>query len=367
MSKGLVLVTFHEPDVGGASRSVLRAMAPLSERGWDFRLWAPHPSPLFDHLRAEGHDVAGAPRELFFSLQTLRHAPGPRRRLVSVGPYTRALGGFLRRVKPDIVHANSLFCLPEALLARTFGLRTLLHVHEMPPVARKATAVRLLTSAAGVRLIGVSRASADWLGNADVVHESAPLPPASPMRCDDTAPLTVVCIGAISRRKGSDVFVEAARLVLADRPEVRFRLIGAVEDNFDARWGEEVVGRARRAGIDYDERADVPSLLDATDIFVLPSRRDPFPLAVLEAMGHGLPVVATAVDGLVEQVTPETGILTAPEDPRALADAIIVLVDDVERRRALGRAGRERLATQFTPEHQADALEAVYRSLLAAK
>ncbi len=111
-------------------------------------------------------------------------------------------------------------------------------------------------------------------------------------------------------------------------------------------------------------RRDIPAILSAADIHVSASHYEGFPNNVLEAMCAGLPVVATAVGGVPEQVVEGgTGLLVPPRDSAALAQALLVLAENPDRREALGKAGRERVAQQFTIRRSVDALEQVYASL----
>ena len=165
-------------------------------------------------------------------------------------------------------------------------------------------------------------------------------------------------------RKGVDVLLEAiarlgpaARSVLwiaGDGPE-RARLEAAA-----ARLG--VAERTHFLG----HRNDVPDLLEACDVFVLPSRQEGLGVAALEAMARGRPVVASAVGGLAETVVPEeTGLLVAPGDPAALAAALERLQGDPELARRLGSAGAKRVAEHFLAEQMVSAYEALYREILA--
>lgn len=100
-------------------------------------------------------------------------------------------------------------------------------------------------------------------------------------------------------------------------------------------------------------------------LFVQPSFYETFGIACLEAMCFGLPVVATQVGGLPEVVEDGvTGILVPPNDPQALAEAVLSLLRDPERRRQMGRRGREKVLAQFTPERVADLSEALYWEVL---
>ena len=91
-------------------------------------------------------------------------------------------------------------------------------------------------------------------------------------------------------------------------------------------------------------RDDVPKILSASDIHVSASHQEGFPNNIVEAMCAGLPVIATAVGGIPELVLDqETGILVPPHDPPAMANALLLMASDFERRSALGRAGRARV------------------------
>jgi glycosyltransferase involved in cell wall biosynthesis len=105
-----------------------------------------------------------------------------------------------------------------------------------------------------------------------------------------------------------------------------------------------LAGRVRLVG----ERRDVPDLLADADVFVLPSRSEGHPVAILEAMAAGLPVVASRVGGVPEQVSHgETGLLVEPGDPDELAAALRRLATNPPLRHRLGAAGRERAERAF--------------------
>jgi glycosyltransferase involved in cell wall biosynthesis len=108
-------------------------------------------------------------------------------------------------------------------------------------------------------------------------------------------------------------------------------------------------------------RRDVPALLAAFDVFVLPSRTEGLPLAVPEAMASELPIVATAVGGLPSVLSDASGILVPPGDGEALRRAIEDLARDPARRRAMGAAARLEALGAFAVERMADAYERLYR------
>ena len=364
-----VLVVFHEPILGGATLSVLRALPLLQDRGWRFLFWVPDPSPLADHLRVLGHEVHGAERTVSYSLRALRLPPGPRRRLQAMPLYLGNLRALARERRPALAHVNSLTTLAEAAALRTAGVPVVAHIHEMIAPTAKGALARAGVRAIANESIGVSGACAARLAiggsHPRVVFEAAHYPESASVReRDPGAPATVGSVGVISRRKGSDLFVEAARLVRAERPDVRFVLVGSPTDPLDAGWAEQVLAAARAAGVEHLPRADVPALLAGLDVFALPSRIDPCPISLLEAMGAGLPVVGADSDGIPEQLDGgRAGELVKREDPAALAAAIKRLLDDPGRARELGERARERALGRYSLEQQADGLE---RAWLAA-
>jgi glycosyltransferase involved in cell wall biosynthesis len=109
---------------------------------------------------------------------------------------------------------------------------------------------------------------------------------------------------------------------------------------------------------------DVPALLAAVDAVAMPSRYEGLGVAALEAMAAGRALVASRVGGLVEAVG-DAGLLVDPDDPRALAAAITRLAREPATVRALGDAGRRRVAARFTLDAMAQGTRAVYRRVLA--
>jgi glycosyltransferase involved in cell wall biosynthesis len=362
-----VLVVLHDVTLTGASHAVLKPLPDLEKRGWTFSFWCARPSRLYDDLVALGASVEGAPRgQMRYSWGTLRHPPGVRARLASVPRSLRAFRRHLRDTQPAVVHVNTLHCLQEALVARRAGFPVLVHSHEIPPAGLKGRVARAVTWRGAHEVIAPSRASAAALARRGsvpgIVHEPTVVPKADGAGPRPAgAPVVVGSIGILSRRKGSDLFVDAAERVLSARPDVEFRLVGSIEDSPEAPWARELVARAVAAGIHYAERVDVEEELRGWDVLVMPSRLDPFPLVVLEAMAAGRAVVGTAVDGIVDQLDDDAGVLVAPEDPAALAQAIEALVDDPARRAELGARARERVERNFTVEHTAAGLDDAYR------
>jgi glycosyltransferase involved in cell wall biosynthesis len=113
-------------------------------------------------------------------------------------------------------------------------------------------------------------------------------------------------------------------------------------------------------------RTDIPELLNALDIFVLPSLSEGLPISVLEAMACGLPVVATQVGGLPEVIEDgKTGILVPSQGEQQLTLALEVLLQHEMQRKVLGEQGRKRVLEHFSVQKMTNEYQELYESLVS--
>ena len=173
--------------------------------------------------------------------------------------------------------------------------------------------------------------------------------------------VVVAVVGSLIWRKGQDLLLHA--LARAKDHPIFAVLIGDGPDRPALTALAESLGLADR--VRFTGFLDhVANVLLASDIVCLPSRADAFGLVLAEAGYLELPVVATAIGGIPEVVVHgETGLLTAPEDPSALAEALVRLADSPGLRRRLGLAGHKRVVDIFSVEHMARSFEDAYEEL----
>lgn len=188
----------------------------------------------------------------------------------------------------------------------------------------------------------------------------------------------VGCLGRIRAQKGTDVFVRAMIAVAKTRPDVGAVVLGRATTAEYQKLLDELKAEVAAAGL--GDRilfppevppSETPAWYAALDLFIAPQRWEGFGVTPLEAMATGLPVVATAVGAFPDLVVPpggdepETGLLIAPGDIDAMAEAAAVYLDDPARAEAAGAAGRARVMARFTLEREAAALNGVYDRLWA--
>jgi glycosyltransferase involved in cell wall biosynthesis len=362
-----IALVITELDVGGAERALVSLATGLDRRRWAPAVVALGPEgPLAGPLRAAG-------------IATTCLGVDRRRPLRAVA----RLAGALRAQRPRLAqsflfHANVATRLA-AILARVpwvvGGLR----------VAEREKEWHLLLDALTARLaagsVCVSRGV--WRHSRDVGRlpaerlaiipngvDPAPIDRAEPtplgaIGVPEGAHLALY-VGRMHPQKGVPVLLDAAhRLVLSARPDWHLALAGDGPDLGQLRastaTNPALADRVHWLG----RRDDVPGLLKAADVLVLPSLWEGMPNVVLEAMAARRAVVATGVEGAEDLVVPgQTGWLVPPSDAVALAGALIEAAAEPERLRRFGQAGRARVEAEFSPRAVVAAYERLWAGLL---
>lgn len=284
------------------------------------------------------------------------------------------LARLIRAERPDLIHLNSAFFLAPALAARLIGTPLVWHINDTMPPPRLARVlgrvVKTLAGRVAVAAAAVGRHYGLAEDESTVLYAPVDTAAFGPRRLEPGVK-RVSLLANWSRVKGVEYFLEAAKAVALAHPEAEFHLAGAelaTQPEYAARVREllaspELAGRVRHHGF----VADVAGFLARMDVHVLSSVSEACPMSVLEGMAAGAPVAATDVGGVRELLEPDGfapgGVIVPPADARSLALAINGLLDDPEKARAMGQAGKEAAQALFSLENAAQAHHELYTRL----
>jgi glycosyltransferase involved in cell wall biosynthesis len=182
-----------------------------------------------------------------------------------------------------------------------------------------------------------------------------------------TSSLSVITVGNIRHVKGFDVLIQAAAIVLKSMPDVHFRIAGGVlEPDYFERLTAIIEDLAIGDRVSFlGSIAELGPHLEASDVFVLPSRSEGFSNAIVEAMAYSLPVIATRVGGNDEAIEDGvTGYIVPPEDAPALAEALLRVLEDLPNADSMGALGKLRVSERFTTVAMMSRTTAAYKRLL---
>ena len=222
-------------------------------------------------------------------------------------------------------------------------------------------------------VVANSQAAADRLRLEKVEEEKIVLIPNGidlarfPARQYSGSPTRVAVVACLREEKRIDVLISAIPQIIANRPDTRFIIAG------EGTCREPLVTLARELGvldkIDFlGHREDVSAVLSDADIFVLPSRSEAFPNAIMEAMAAGLPVVASNVGGIPELVEDgRTGHLVQPGDAAGLADSVIALLERPQQLEEFGRAARRKVEESYSFDRMVGQFEDLYERELGVR
>ena len=315
-----VLLVSHEASLTGAPRIAVLVGRALVGRGCQVDILLQRPGPLSGAF-AEVATTRVAP--FWRVLRWLWAHPGVlRSRAAAILEVSTAVIVVALR-RPDLVYVNSSSSAAFVRAARLLGRRSVLHVHESGPVLSHFLARVGIDDLAqtGVRLVACSPSVADDLAVRGTPPDDIVLIPSIPdadrvlagaraTTSDRPDAITIGCCGAVEARKGVDLWLAAAEELVRTLPpgRVRFVWVGAGEPPREAGTHPWVTFTG--------PMADPSSAMADFDIMTLPSRDDPFPLVVMEAMLLGKPVVAFDVGGVAHQLG-DTGLVVEAGDVSA--------------------------------------------------
>ena len=369
-----VVWIFEYPVLNGAEHSLLAMQQGLQAQGVDLIALAPPHGELANALRVLKIPVEGS---LDFPTSATRNTLTEKR---------QRLAEHLRRLQPDLVHANSLAMArvagPVSLEA---GLPCLGHVRDIVGLSRQAMA----DVNASARLLTVSQAVRDWhlaagmsAAKTHVLYNGVDLERFRPQAARGTLhaelqladeALLVGGIGQIGLRKGWDVLLTAAEQFAHKCPIVHYLIVGQrhAEKAESVEFERSLQARAAtgplRGRVHWlGRRSDIPMLLPELAVLVHPARQEPLGRVLLEAGAAGVAIVASDVGG-TREIFPtklQAARLVPPENPEALAEQLTQLLADPPLRQRLGQAARQRIARHFGVALHSRALFDHYSDLL---
>lgn len=389
-AKVRVLFVDHESRLSGGEQDLADLVASLDPDRVDVLAAVPEVGPLSRALSRSGATLHFVPiSRRLRGLSRWRLARSPWSLVGAAWSFVGAsisLAALIRRLRPDIVHTNSMKAhVLAAIPCRVLGVPLVWHVRDiMEESWLRSLLLRL--AVLPKRVVCISEAAARpfrerpqvepkvrvvyngiHLGRFDRVEDNG-----WRERLGATnGSLLVGMVGQIAFWKGQDVFIKAAADLAAHHPTLRFAVVGeCLFPENEGEFDESIRGRADELGLTdrlvWAGWVDgIEPLMAALDVVVHASRLpEPFGRVLVEAMAAGTPVVSTTLGAGPEIVTPDAGRLVPAGDPEALARAVSSILDDRELRRGMEAAARV-AARRFDISVTATAVERVWKEVLA--
>jgi L-malate glycosyltransferase len=383
-----VLLVNHTAQVSGAEHSLLALATGLSDLGVECTIACPAEGPLVSMAQAAGLK----PRAIVGTEGSLRLHPTATPTAVSeIGLSAFQVARLARRSGADIVHGNSLRAsLSSGSGARVVGVPAVSHLRDRLPPGRVSIACLKLINATSAAVIANSSFTAEALSEAGIDRQAAVIanpvdlsrfrPPSDEERSvirsrlglsDESVVLGVV--GQIAPWKAQAMAIQVLGRLIGEIPTLHLLVVG--EAKFpSARLDNAGYLRGLRAAaedpsiagrVDFlGERRDIPDVLRALDVLLLPSIGEPFGRVIVEAMAVGTPVVASADGGPGEIIQHmSNGVLVDRHEADAWVDAVRSLVTNSQLQGTLA-AEALRNSEQYSIRRHAEQVMAVYRAAI---
>ncbi|QNE48053.1 glycosyltransferase family 4 protein [Glaciihabitans sp. INWT7] len=376
-----ILVANPSADVYGSDLQMLESISAMVGQGWRVVVALPAGGRLVPQMEARGAEVH------IVDFPVLRRANAS-----VIGVLTLARDGLLAlgRMRSmimstgaDLVYVNTV-TLPWWILATRLARRkVIVHVHEAETedsrAIRFALNFPLLFAHA---LILISRSTRDATtgsvpglrGRSHLIYNGVDRAPAPRVRREivENSPLNLAIVCRLSPRKAPDVAIEAVAILRGRGIDARLDICGTPFEGYE--WFEKAL-RDRAAHADVAGSisfsgyvSPIWSALDAADIVVAPSLREPFGNAVIEAQLSGRPIVASRALGHTESIVSGTsGLLVTPGDPVALADAVEKIYSTPQLASSLAQGGRQSALNNFSSKRYARDIVGLIDSTVSGK
>jgi glycosyltransferase involved in cell wall biosynthesis len=368
-----VLQILSDLGPGGGERMPAHLMRTLNRRRFEVRAVS-----LYDEARVVGSDLKELLAQDEVPVWNLGKRPGFDPRM-----FTR-IDGALRRFRPDVVHTH-VQTLRYALLPMLYrGVPAMVHtVHNLAEreVDRPSIWLHRLAFRRGVVPVAIGQEVAASISRVYGIRGFPLINHGIPVEVYDRprearevwrrregfAPedTIFVCVAQFRPQKNHRLLLEAFAKGAAAHPRVHLLLVGWGSPETQLRKQVEALGLRRRVHF-MGLRTDIPEVLAASDVFVLSSDYEGNPLAVMEAMSAGKPVISTSVGGVPELIkNGSSGLLIPQADSEALAQAVNRLATNAQMRKAMGTVAAKCATERFSVETMTEAYEKLYEAMLA--
>jgi glycosyltransferase involved in cell wall biosynthesis len=374
-----ILYVNHTSAVSGAEESLLALMSGLDREAFTPSLACP-PGPLADRAEEIGVEVFPLP------LTRFRRTRNP----LTVSAYalswvvgSNQLRRIVQSVEPKIIHANSATAQVYAGSApQKSGIPSVWHARDLRRVpfpaanlCRQADKVIAISEAVAASLagIGLTRPKVTCIYNGIDPEAWRSRVSGKDVRAElqlpSNARILLMAAQFVPWKRHEDA-IRAMPDILKSEPDARLVLAGAdlFEEHAELRTGLQDLCRelALEGKVLFvGHRQDIPDIMNAAEIILIPSDAEPFGRVAIEAMALGKPVVGTRAGGLPEVVRDgETGLLAVPRFPESLAEACVRILKDPTLAQSLGAAGRERVEQKFHVKQMAAQTQQLYQAVL---
>lgn len=365
-----VLFVHSSSELYGSDRSLLNIVKYIDKEKFKVFVLLPCDGPLVQEMRkidnviTDVHNIAVLRRKnltikggLFYLWQFIRS-------------YS-FIKSYIRHNHIDIVDTNTAVVFPAAIAAKHLKKKSVWHIREIIKSKTENRVISFIMNRYADIIIANSKATGKALqvnfAKIRVVYNS--VEEHLLMNRVSHFPLKVGMAGRINRWKGQKLFIDAATLVHKQYPDVIFQIAGDVYQG-EEYLKEELINYIRDKKLNetiqlLGQVDDMDNFYSGLDIFVLPSiQPEPFGLVVIEAMRAGLPVIATNHGGPVEIISEGVdGYLVDYTSAEQMANRIMELLDDKEKREYMGKKGKEKERNLYSVTIMVDKIEKILMNL----
>lgn len=366
-----ILLIHSSAELYGSDRSLLNIIRHIDKNKYEIHVMLPCEGPLAVEIRKiektkiEIYDVAVLRRKNLSIKGGISYFMQCRKSI-------KYISEFIDRQRIDIVYTNTAVIFPGAIAAKKRKIKSVWHIREIITNKLENRIISFVMNKYADIIIANSRATGSSLKIKDskvrVVYNAVEIEGDTDKIPQDKT--IVAMAGRINRWKGQKLFVDAAELVHRAAPDVLFWIAGDVYigENYIK---EDLTDYIEKKGLKdsvilLGQVNDMSSFYKSIDIFVLPSvKPEPFGLVIIEAMSYGIPVIATNHGGPTEIIDNGiNGYLVDYEEPEQMAERIIEMIGNDNKRKQIGEAGRSKRLDSFTVSTMVRGIEEIFREVM---